>query len=134
VTSVVIEGQSKAEVAKDYGFTYRWVHTLVTRYLAGGWEAIEPQSRRPQTSPTRMPTELEGGGLQVRHKLPRQPHPRLPTPKTTKRPPEGERNVNEVPIHLLTMTREVTSAALSFNPSGPQCSGHFEHTQNRIPG
>jgi transposase-like protein len=30
VTSVVVEGRSKAEVARDYGVTYRWVHTLVT--------------------------------------------------------------------------------------------------------
>lgn len=46
VTSVVIEGRSKAAVARDYGVTCRWVHTPVTRYLAGGWAAIEPQSRR----------------------------------------------------------------------------------------
>ncbi|MEO7348273.1 MAG: helix-turn-helix domain-containing protein, partial [Terrimesophilobacter sp.] len=69
VTSVVLEGRSKAAVARDYGVTYRWVHTLVTRYLAGGWEAIEPQSRRPKTSPTRTPPELEAAILQLRRSL-----------------------------------------------------------------
>lgn len=69
VTSVVIEGRSKAEVARDYGVTYRWVHTLVTRYLVGGWEAIEPQSRRPLTSPTKTPDPLESLIVQLRRSL-----------------------------------------------------------------
>ncbi|HEX4402059.1 MAG TPA: IS481 family transposase [Galbitalea sp.] len=69
VISVVVEGRSKAEVARDYGVTYRWVHTLVGRYLAGGWEAIEPRSRRPHTSPTRTSAELEEAILGLRRSL-----------------------------------------------------------------
>jgi transposase InsO family protein len=69
VFSVVVEGRSKAAVARDYGVTYRWVHTLVSRYLAGGWEAIEPRSRRPRTSPTRTPPELEAAILELRRSL-----------------------------------------------------------------
>jgi transposase InsO family protein len=69
VISVVVEGRSKAAVARDYGVTYRWVHTLVSRYLAGGWEAIEPRSRRPHTSPTRTPPELEAAILELRRSL-----------------------------------------------------------------
>jgi transposase InsO family protein len=69
VISVVVEGRSKTEVAKDYGVTYRWVHTLVSRYLAGGWEAIEPRSRRPHTSPTKTAPSLEAEIIQLRHEL-----------------------------------------------------------------
>ncbi len=69
VISVVVEGRSKAEVARDYGVTYRWVHTLVTRYLQGGWEAIEPRSRRPLTSPTKTSPEREAEVLQLRREL-----------------------------------------------------------------
>jgi transposase InsO family protein len=69
VISVVVEGRSKAEVARDYGVTYRWVHTLVSRYLAGGWDAIEPRSRRPHTNPTRTPRELEEAIIQLRRSL-----------------------------------------------------------------
>lgn len=69
VISVVVEGRSKAEVARDYGVTYRWVHTLVTRYLAGGWDAIEPRSRRPLTSPTRTAPDREAEVLQLRREL-----------------------------------------------------------------
>jgi transposase InsO family protein len=69
VTSVVVEGRSKAEVARDYGVTYRWVHTLVTRYLHGGWDAIEPRSKRPLSSPTRTSPEIEGQILELRRTL-----------------------------------------------------------------
>ena len=69
VISVVVEGRTKAEVARDYGVTYRWVHTLVQRYLAGGWEALEPRSRRPLTSPTRVSGELETQIVQLRSEL-----------------------------------------------------------------
>jgi len=74
VTSVVIEGRSKAEVAKDYGVTYRWVHTLVTRYLHGGSEALEPHSRRPLTSSTKTPPEIEAQVLALRHSLEKSGH------------------------------------------------------------
>jgi transposase InsO family protein len=69
VTSVVIEGRTKAAVARDYGVSYRWVHTLVTRYLQGGWDAIEPQSRRPKTSPSRTPPDQEAEIIQLRRSL-----------------------------------------------------------------
>ncbi len=69
VTSVVVEGRTKAEVARDYGVTYRWVHTLVSRYLQGGWDAIEPRSRKPFTSPSRTSPERESEVLQLRHDL-----------------------------------------------------------------
>lgn len=59
VTSVVVEGRAKAAVARDYAVSRRWVHTLVSRYLTGGWEALQTQSRRPRTSPRKTSTELE---------------------------------------------------------------------------
>lgn len=74
VTSVVVEGRSKAEVAKDYGVTYRWVHTLVSRYLAGGWGAIEPRSRRPLNSPTKTSPEIEAAILALRQSLQKSGH------------------------------------------------------------
>ena len=69
MTSVVVEGRSKAEVARDYGVTYRWVHTLVTRYLHGGWDALEPRSRTPLTSPTRTSPEVQAQVIQLRLRL-----------------------------------------------------------------
>jgi transposase InsO family protein len=47
VLSVVQQHLSKAETARRYQVSWRWVHTLVTRYQAGGWEAVEARTRRP---------------------------------------------------------------------------------------
>lgn len=69
VISVVAEGRSKSAVARDYGVTYRWVHTLVGRYLEGGWDAIEPRSTRPKTSPTKIAHDLEAEIVALRHTL-----------------------------------------------------------------
>ena len=44
VMSVVEQGLSKAEAARRYDVSWRWVHTLVTRYEAGGLDALEPRS------------------------------------------------------------------------------------------
>ena len=46
VTAVLVEGRPKAEVARDYGVSRRWVITLVQRFLAEG----EPGLRTPFTT------------------------------------------------------------------------------------
>lgn len=58
VLSVVQQGLSKAEVARKYDVSWRWVHTLVTRYEKSGLDALEPQSRRPKTNPRQTTPEL----------------------------------------------------------------------------
>jgi len=55
ITAVVIEGRSQSQVARDYGVSQSWVSRLVARYTAEGEAAFEPRSRRPHTSPTRLP-------------------------------------------------------------------------------
>ncbi len=42
VMSVVEQGLSKAEAARRYDVSWRWVHTLVTRYEAGGLDCRLP--------------------------------------------------------------------------------------------
>jgi len=51
VTAVRLEGRSKAEVARDYGVSTRWVYELVRRFDAQGEAGLEPRSRRPHRSP-----------------------------------------------------------------------------------
>ncbi|MEG0589641.1 helix-turn-helix domain-containing protein, partial [Aurantimicrobium sp.] len=51
VFSVLHQGLTKTEVATKYGVTWRWVHTLVTRYQQDGLAGLEPKSRRPHTNP-----------------------------------------------------------------------------------
>jgi transposase InsO family protein len=51
VLSVVQQHLSKAETARRYNISWRWVHTLVTHYQTCGWEAVEARSRRPHSNP-----------------------------------------------------------------------------------
>lgn len=55
ITAVVVEGRSQSEVARTYGVSQGWISRLVARYRAEGEAAFEPRSRRPTTSPTRLP-------------------------------------------------------------------------------
>ena len=42
-------------MAREYGVSQGWVSRLVKRYRAEGEAAFHPRSRRPQTSPARLP-------------------------------------------------------------------------------
>jgi transposase InsO family protein len=55
ITAVVVEGRSQSEVAREYGVSQGWISRLVARYRLEGEDAFEPRSRRPHTSPTRLP-------------------------------------------------------------------------------
>jgi transposase len=59
ITAVVLEGRPKSVVAREYGFSRRWVQILVARYRAGGEAAFEPRSRRPHASPQRTSQATE---------------------------------------------------------------------------
>jgi transposase len=52
LTAVRVEGRTKAEVARDYGVSRRWVHELVRRFDAEGEAGLEPRSRRPRGART----------------------------------------------------------------------------------
>src|SRR3954447_20400575 len=74
VTSVLAEGRSKSEVARDYGVSRRWVIELVQRYVADGDAGLQPRSRRPHTSPLRIDQALEDEIVDLRKELDRQGH------------------------------------------------------------
>lgn len=69
VTAVLVEGRSKAAVARDYGVSRRWVHELVRRFDAEGEEGLEPRSRRPRASPHRISDALEDEIVHLRKTL-----------------------------------------------------------------
>jgi transposase InsO family protein len=56
VDAVLLEGRSAREVADAHGVSKSWIYELIKRYRAGGYEALQPRSRRPcscahQTAP-----------------------------------------------------------------------------------
>lgn len=69
VSAVRIEGRTKAEVARDYGVSRRWVHQLVKRFDAEGEAGLEPRSRRPRASPGRTPETFEDEIVELRKTL-----------------------------------------------------------------
>jgi transposase len=74
VTSVLVEGRSKSEVAREYGVSRRWVITLVQRYLAEGDVGLQPRPRRPHCSPNRTAKDIEDEVVALRKELERHGH------------------------------------------------------------
>jgi transposase InsO family protein len=69
VKAVLVEGRSVAEVAADHGVSRSWLYELLARYRAGGEEGLKPGSRRPHSSPARVPVAMEEEIVAVRKSL-----------------------------------------------------------------
>jgi transposase InsO family protein len=53
------EGRPVAQLAAEHGVHRSWIYKLLARYRAEGDVGLESRSRRPRTSPTAVPAELE---------------------------------------------------------------------------
>lgn len=69
VDAVVVEGRRPSEVARSHGLSRSWVHELVARFRAGGYEAIEPRSHRPKRCPHRYGPPVEAVIVLLRGQL-----------------------------------------------------------------
>ena len=69
VLSVVHQGLSKADAARRYDVSWRWVHTLVTRYEQSGLEAVELHSTRPHSNSLAIPAAARERIIELRHEL-----------------------------------------------------------------
>lgn len=69
ITAVVVEGRSQSDVARTYEVSQSWISRLVARYRLEGEAAFEPRSRRPHTSPTRLPEATIGLIVELRAQL-----------------------------------------------------------------
>ncbi|MDP9092397.1 MAG: IS481 family transposase, partial [Actinomycetota bacterium] len=69
VTSVLVEGRSKSEVARDYKISRYWVQQLVARYEQEGSAAFTPRSRRPHGNPREVSVEVEDRIVRLRKEL-----------------------------------------------------------------
>ena len=69
VNAVLVEGRSVGEVAAEHGISRSWLYELLARYRAGGEEGLRPRSRRPRSSPARVPTAIEDEIVALRKSL-----------------------------------------------------------------
>ena len=66
VDGVVVEGRSIRSVASSIDMSKSWVAKQVTRYRAGGYEALVAQSTAPHRRPRQIPVELEDEIVTIR--------------------------------------------------------------------
>jgi transposase InsO family protein len=74
VEAVVLEGRSPRGVARAHGISRSWIYELLARFRAGGYEALEPRSRRPHSSPHQTPAEVVREIVRLRGELEREGH------------------------------------------------------------
>jgi len=58
VDAVLLEGRGAREVARAHGVSKTWIYELLRRYRAGGYEALEPRSRRPRSCKHETPPAM----------------------------------------------------------------------------
>lgn len=69
IVEAVLAGKSQRDVARLYGISQPRVSQLVAAYRAGGWQALEPRSRRPRSNPNATPPEVVDRVLELRKTL-----------------------------------------------------------------
>jgi transposase InsO family protein len=74
VDAVLLEGRSAREVARAHGISMTWIYELIGRYRAGGYEALEPRSRRPRSCKHETSPAIVEAIVSLRRELEAQGH------------------------------------------------------------
>jgi transposase InsO family protein len=74
VDAVLLEGRSAREVAGAHGVSRSWIYELIKRYRAGGYEALQPRSRRPRSCAHQTAPQTVKAIVQLRQELQAQGH------------------------------------------------------------
>ena len=69
VEAHLLEGRPVAELAREHGVHRSWIYKLLARYRAEGEAGLVPRSRRPNSSPARVATEIEDEIVLLRKQL-----------------------------------------------------------------
>jgi transposase InsO family protein len=69
VEAVVVSGASPTELARSHPISRSWLFRLLARYKEGGYEALEPRSRRPKSCPSRTAPEIQQAIIDLRREL-----------------------------------------------------------------
>ena len=69
INAVLVEGRSVNDVCEAHDISRSWLYELLARYRHFGDEGLKPQSRRPHSSPTRVPAAIEDEIVSLRKEL-----------------------------------------------------------------
>ncbi len=69
INAVLVEGRSVKEVCESHDISRSWLYELIARYREAGDDGIRPQSKRPRSSPTRVPAAVEDEIVALRKEL-----------------------------------------------------------------
>ena len=69
VDAVLLEGRSPSELARQHVLARSWIYQLLSRFREGGYEALEPRSRRPRSCSHQVDAETEATILRLRESL-----------------------------------------------------------------
>lgn len=69
VDAVVVGGQSPNQLARSHGISRSWLFELLRRFREGGYPALEPRSRRPNSCSHQVGPQAEAAILALRKQL-----------------------------------------------------------------
>jgi len=69
INAVLVEGRSVKEVCETHDISRSWLYELIARYRELGEEGLEPRSKRPRSSPTRVAATVEDEIVALRKEL-----------------------------------------------------------------
>jgi len=69
INAVLVEGRSVKEVCEAHDISRSWLYELIARYRKAGDDGLKPQSKRPRSSPTRVPAAIEDEIVALRKEL-----------------------------------------------------------------
>jgi transposase InsO family protein len=69
INAVLVEGRSVKEVCEAHDISRSWLYELIARYRELGDDGLQPQSKRPHSSPTRVAAAIEDDIVALRKEL-----------------------------------------------------------------
>jgi transposase len=72
VEAHVLGGCRVSELAAAHGVHRSWIYKLIARYRDGGYEALQPRSRRPRSCKHQTPAEIVEMVVKLRERLARE--------------------------------------------------------------
>src|SRR5437899_7764899 len=69
INAVLVEGRPVKEVCEAHDISRSWLYELIARYREAGDDGLKPQSKRPRSSPTRVPAAVEDEIVALRTEL-----------------------------------------------------------------